>query len=145
MPTPPPWATSRTTGPMCWKIAGSATRRWAEMLQRFAQINQQIRQTADAFLLSPTLRNKARFMNVGPLLRFARRVLMLLKTGDPHEKAKQTVWVAAGIRRGPGGMAGTVRPGREDDQTGASARVECGDADGTGERVGGTRASDRER
>jgi hypothetical protein len=63
--------------------------RWAELLKRFGEINQQIRQTADAFLLSPTLRNKARFMNLGPPLRFARRLLTLLKRGVPHEKAKQ--------------------------------------------------------
>jgi hypothetical protein len=63
--------------------------RWQELLHRFAQTNQQIRQTADAFLLSPTLRNKARFMNVGPLLRFACRVLKLLKREKPNEKAQQ--------------------------------------------------------
>ena len=63
--------------------------RWQEMLRHFAQTNQHLRQTADAFLLSPTLRNKSRFMNVGPLLRFARRVLVLLKRENPHAKAKQ--------------------------------------------------------
>jgi hypothetical protein len=63
--------------------------RWAQMLKRFGQTNQQIRQSADAFLLSPTLRNKARFMNVGPLLRFARRVLWLLTRESANERAKQ--------------------------------------------------------
>jgi hypothetical protein len=63
--------------------------RWQELLQQFSRTNQQIRQTTDAFLLSPTLRTKARFMNVGPLLRFARRLLMLLNRESPHEKAKQ--------------------------------------------------------
>jgi hypothetical protein len=63
--------------------------RWLQLLQRFAQTNQQVRQTADAFLMSPTLRNKARFMNVGPLLRFARRVLKLLKREKANEKARQ--------------------------------------------------------
>ena len=62
---------------------------WQELVRRFGQTNQQIRQTEDAFLLSPTLRNKARFMNVGPLLRFARRVLGLLKRQTPNERAKQ--------------------------------------------------------
>jgi len=62
--------------------------RWKELLHRFAQTNQQLRQTADAFLLSPTLRNKSRFMNVGPLLRFARRVLKLLRQKVPNEKAQ---------------------------------------------------------
>jgi hypothetical protein len=63
--------------------------RWAEMVKRFSEINQQIRQTADAFILSPTMRNKARFMNVGPLLRFARRVLAMLKKETPNAKAQQ--------------------------------------------------------
>lgn len=63
--------------------------RWAEMLSRFAQTNQQIRQTQDALLLSPVLRNKARFMNVGPLLRFARRVLALLTGETPNQRAMQ--------------------------------------------------------
>lgn len=63
--------------------------RWQELLQQFSRTNQQIRQTPDAFLLSPALRTKARFMNVGPLLRFARRLLMLLKREIPHERAKQ--------------------------------------------------------
>jgi hypothetical protein len=63
--------------------------RWKELLQRFAQTNQQIRQTTDAFLLSPTLRNKSRFMNVGPLLRFARRLLKLLNREIANERAKQ--------------------------------------------------------
>jgi hypothetical protein len=63
--------------------------RWQELLQRLAQTNQQLRQTADAFLLSPTLRNKSRFMNVGPLLRFGRRVLGLLQREQPHAKAQQ--------------------------------------------------------
>jgi hypothetical protein len=63
--------------------------RWKELLQRLAQTNQQLRQTADAFLLAPTLRIKARFMNVGPLLRFARRVLALLQREIPNEKATQ--------------------------------------------------------
>jgi hypothetical protein len=63
--------------------------RWGEFLKRLGETNQQIRQTSDAFLLSPTLRNKARFMNVGPLLRFARRVLALLKRETPNERAKQ--------------------------------------------------------
>lgn len=62
--------------------------RWAEMVKRFSAVNQQIRQTADAFLVSPTLRNKARFMSVGPLLRFARRVLALLKRANPNARAQ---------------------------------------------------------
>jgi hypothetical protein len=62
--------------------------RWAEMVKRFSEVNQQIRQTKDACLLSPKLRNKARFMSVGPLLRFARRVLALLKRESPNARAQ---------------------------------------------------------
>lgn len=63
--------------------------RWGELLRQLGATNQQIRQTTDAFLLSPTLRNKARFMNVGPLLRFACRVLALLKRAIPNARAQQ--------------------------------------------------------
>ncbi len=70
--------------------------RWQEFLHRLAQTNQQIRQTADAFLMSPTVRNKARFMNVAPLLRFARRVLTLLHREKPNEKAQHRYgWLRA--------------------------------------------------
>ena len=64
--------------------------RWGEMLKKLSAVNQQIRQTTDAYLASPTLRNKARFMNVGPLLRFACRVLALLKKENPNKRAKLT-------------------------------------------------------
>ena len=64
--------------------------RWWEMLKKLSAINQQIRQTTDAYLASPTLRNKARFMNVGPLLRFACRALALLKKENPNRRVKQT-------------------------------------------------------
>jgi hypothetical protein len=53
--------------------------RWQEFLRQLQQTNQKLRQTAAAYLLAPTLRPKARFMNVGPLLRFAQRVLRLLE------------------------------------------------------------------
>jgi hypothetical protein len=43
--------------------------RWASFLQRLAQAGAKVRQTRVAHLLPPTLRPKARFMNVGPVLR----------------------------------------------------------------------------
>ena len=52
--------------------------RWAEFVQKLTQTNQQIRQTELAYLLSPRLRDKGRFMSVGVVLRFARRVLYWL-------------------------------------------------------------------
>lgn len=63
--------------------------RWQEFLSHLARTNQRIRQTADAVLLSPTVRNKARFMNVGPVLRFARRVLGLLGQPSADERVRR--------------------------------------------------------
>jgi hypothetical protein len=60
--------------------------RWQEMLRQLQQTNQKLRQTTEAYLLAPTLRPKARFMNVGPLLRFAQRVLRLLESKQPNER-----------------------------------------------------------
>lgn len=62
---------------------------WQQMLGRLYQANQKMRQTADAYLLAPRLRDKARFMNVGPLLRFLGRVLGLLLRETPHPGAKE--------------------------------------------------------
>lgn len=52
--------------------------RWADFLRHLQQTNQRLRHTPVAYLLAPTVRPKARFMNVGPLLRFAGRVRQLL-------------------------------------------------------------------
>lgn len=52
--------------------------RWSSLLQQLAQTAAKVRQTRVAYLLPPTPRPKARFMNVGPVLRFAGRVLRLL-------------------------------------------------------------------
>jgi hypothetical protein len=60
--------------------------RWHEFLRQLQQGNQKLRQTAEAYLRAPTLRPKARFMNVGPLLRFAARVLRLLAQPAPAEQ-----------------------------------------------------------
>jgi hypothetical protein len=51
---------------------------WTSFLQQLAQTGAKVRQTRVAHLLPPTPRPKARFMNVGPVLRFAGRVLRLL-------------------------------------------------------------------
>jgi hypothetical protein len=60
--------------------------RWAEFVRQLQQTNQQLRHTPDAYLLAPTLRPKARFMNVGPLLRFAGRVRRLLDRTPANER-----------------------------------------------------------
>jgi hypothetical protein len=68
--------------------------RWKAMLHQLSQTNQKMRQTTEAFLVAPTLRTKARFMNVGPMLRFLNRVLRLLSGETPNERAvKQYGWL----------------------------------------------------
>lgn len=60
------------------KTRWTAEPRWTEYLHKLMQTNQQIRQTELAYLLSPKQRDKGRFMSVGVLLRFSRRVLYWL-------------------------------------------------------------------
>jgi len=70
--------------------------RWQEFIQGLQQTNQKLRQTTEAYLLAPTLRVKARFMNVGPLLRFAERVLRLLERPTPNERVGERYgWLRA--------------------------------------------------
>jgi len=51
---------------------------WSEYIGRLGQVKSRIRQTADAFLASPSLRPKARYMNLESLLKWSRRMLELL-------------------------------------------------------------------
>ena len=57
--------------------------RWSAQVARLAQAGAKLRQTREAHLVGPTIRPKARFMNVAPTLRFAGRVLKLLDTPTP--------------------------------------------------------------
>lgn len=59
---------------------------WSELVSRLSQAAAKLRQTRAAHLLPPTVRPKARFMNVGPTLRFARRVLQLLDAATPSAR-----------------------------------------------------------
>jgi hypothetical protein len=52
--------------------------RWREFQTRVAQVRCAIQQTGLAFLTPPAPRPKARFMNLGPQLNWARRVLVIL-------------------------------------------------------------------
>ncbi len=63
--------------------------RWSALVARLAQTGAKLRQTREAHLVGPTLRPKARFMNVGPTLRFARRVLKLLDTGTASASTEE--------------------------------------------------------
>jgi hypothetical protein len=63
--------------------------RWQQFLRDLQSVAAKLRQTPAAYLLPPQLRPKARFMNIGAQLRFARRVLKLLDRPDPHAKASE--------------------------------------------------------
>ena len=55
--------------------------RWTAFLAQLGQTKSRLQQTADAFLMSPGLRPKARYMNLESLLRWSRRILELLARG----------------------------------------------------------------
>jgi hypothetical protein len=59
---------------------------WSELVSRLSQTAARLRQTRAAHLLPPTIRAKARFMNVRPTLRFAGRVLRLLERAAPGSR-----------------------------------------------------------
>ena len=63
--------------------------RWGVFTQRLAQAGTKLRQTREAHLRPPALRPKARFMNVGPTLRFARRVLQFLDGAMPSARVEE--------------------------------------------------------
>jgi hypothetical protein len=62
---------------------------WRELYSKLQSTSSKLRQTKAAYLLAPRPRSKARFMNVGVQLRFARRVLKLLRRPVPHAKAME--------------------------------------------------------
>jgi hypothetical protein len=52
--------------------------RWADLILKLGQTKARIQQTGDAFLLSPSLRPKARYMNLASVLRWGRAILALI-------------------------------------------------------------------
>jgi len=70
------------------QIRGRDTK-WTEFVAKLAQVGAKVRQTRDAHLRPPTVRAKARFMNVAPTLKFAGRVLRLLDKGEPSARVKE--------------------------------------------------------
>lgn len=58
-----------------------ADQRWSEFIARLGEVKARIQQTSDAFLLAPSLRPKARYMNLASLLRWGRNILALLDRG----------------------------------------------------------------
>lgn len=63
---------------------------WSAFVAKLAQAGAKVRQTGEAHLRPPTVRAKARFMNVGPTLRFAQRVLTLLDTGKASVRTEES-------------------------------------------------------
>ncbi len=53
--------------------------RWSEFLTQMRQAKAQAQQTELAYLVGPSLRLKARYMNVGPMLRWARLTLRVVE------------------------------------------------------------------
>jgi hypothetical protein len=60
---------------------------WQQFLQKLQATSSKLQQSRAAYLLAPRQRHKARFMNVGAQLRFARRVLKLVNSATPHAPA----------------------------------------------------------
>ena len=58
-----------------------ADARWADLITRLSQTKARLQQTPDAYLSSPSLRAKARYMNLAALLRWCRAILVLLNRG----------------------------------------------------------------
>ena len=63
--------------------------RWPEFIARLSQVKARIQQTSDAFLIAPSLRPKARYMNLASLLRWGRKILCLLDRGPVGGRASQ--------------------------------------------------------
>jgi hypothetical protein len=76
----------------------TAQPRWKDFLSLLTQTNQKLRQTPLAYLVSPRLRDKGRFMSVGVVLRFARRVLYWLDQGEAPLEAQQKYGWLLGFR-----------------------------------------------
>lgn len=70
------------------QIRGRDTK-WTDFIAKLAQAGAKVRQTRDAHLRPPTVRAKARFMNVATTLRFAVRVLRLLDQGEPSARVQE--------------------------------------------------------
>ena len=63
--------------------------RWTDFLARLGQTKSRIQQTPDAYLMSPSLRPKARYMNLASLLRWCRKILILLARGTAGGSATE--------------------------------------------------------
>jgi hypothetical protein len=73
-----------------------ADARWADLIARLGQTKARLQQTPDAYLLSPGLRPKARYMNLAPLLRWCRAILVLIDRGPAGGNASDRARVRYG-------------------------------------------------
>ena len=62
---------------------------WAALITKLGQTKARIQQTPDAYLSSPSLRSKARFMNLKPILRWCRAILKLIDRGTAGGRATE--------------------------------------------------------
>ena len=60
---------------------------WSSFLTQLGQVRSRLLQTMDAFLVSPSVRPKARYMNLASLLKWCRGILRLLLTDGPLSEA----------------------------------------------------------
>jgi len=76
-------------GAIVLKRRFQADDRWAAFVAKLGQTKSRLQQTSDAFLMSPSLRPKARYMNLESLLRWSRRILELLARGSAGGRASE--------------------------------------------------------
>lgn len=76
---------------------------WSEFIARLGQVKVRVQQTRDAFLLAPSLRAKARFMNIASLLRWGRKISSLLDRGPTGGRASERAAARYGWLREFGG------------------------------------------
>ena len=73
---------------------------WSEYIDRLSQVKSSIRQTIDAFLASPSLRPKARYMNLESVLKWSRRILDLLDRDASGSRTSSRASERADLRYG---------------------------------------------
>lgn len=71
-------------GAIALKSRLEAHPQWSEFNTRLGQVKAKLLQTSDAYLVSPSPRPKARYMNVGPVLRWCGKVFRLMDQ-DPQQ------------------------------------------------------------
>lgn len=58
---------------------------WTDFVQHCGQTHPKVKQTELGFLASPTQKVKGRYMNLGPLIRWGRRMLQLVQNPQAHQ------------------------------------------------------------